>query len=867
MPAPGFLARRSKALAVLAALALLPAADLAREPGREAERGPEGAEEWFLLQRMAPDGVVHVERRREAIEAARSLRLRAMNSPEAAFSQLDWELLGPVNIGGRITDIAAAGVAPNLVYAAAASGGVWKTTDNGVSWAPVFDGNGELAIGALAVDPGDPDLLYVGTGEANPGGGSLAYGGNGVWKTLDGGASWSHLGLDSTGSIGRIAVDPTNPQRVFVAAMGSLFSPNPRRGLYRSTDGGANWTRVLFVNDSTGCVDVAVDPSDPQRVFAATWERTRRAHSRDYAGPASGIYRSTDGGDTWTRLAGGLPAPATAVGRIGIAIAPSEPQTLYASVTLASSSLGFYRSTNGGNTWTLTANDPLEFDSSFPWWFGRVWVNPADRLDVWVSGLGLYRSTDGGDNWGEEGFDLHVDHHAMWIHPANPQVMWEGNDGGLYYTDDGGGEWRHTESLPITQHYTIEVHPAEPLVTYTGNQDNGTVRTPTGAAGDWEWVFGGDGQYVNVDPGNTQVIYAEYQYGAFVRSVDGGASFASATTGIAGGDRKNWTTPVVVDPSGPGYPNTRLYFGTQRVYRTTDAAGSWSAVSPDLTNGNGGSGGVVFGTITTIAVAPSDSATIYAGTDDGNLWVTSNYGASWQPADTGLPQRWVTRVVVDPADAAVAYVTFSGLRWNEALPHVFRTTNRGATWTDISGDLPDVPVNDLAVDPRNSSFLYVATDIGVFATASTGGTWEPLGGGMPEGAIVNDLKLIGGQSPALYAATYGRSAWRVDLSGKLVTVEPREDPALRIAALRPNPWRGSVAVEFTLPAAQSARLQVVDVFGRRVATLARGPHRAGRHEVRWDGRDRSGQAAPPGVYFFRLDAGNQSTSLRATRIH
>lgn len=864
MPHP-LIPRSLRGAALIAAIALAAIPPHPRTPagaGPHDRLGPEGADQWFAIQRAAPDGIVHLEARAAAIAATRDLRAGAMASPDRAFADPVWEPLGPTNIGGRVTDVAGVGA---VVYVAAASGGVWKTGDAGASWAPIFDGNGTLAIGALAVHPGNPDTIYVGTGEANPGGGSLAYNGNGIWKSVNGGASWTHLGLEATGSVGRLAMDPQRPDRVFAATMGSLFSPNASRGLYRTEDGGATWENVLFLNDSTGCVDVAIDPSNPDRVFAVTWERTRRAHSRDYGGSSSGIFRSLDGGDNWTRLANGLPEPPVQVGRIGMAIAPSDPRILYASYSdPAGFEMGFYKSTDGGDSWALTLQDPLDGDSSFAWWFGRVWVDSADPLKVWVAGLLLHGSTDGGDSWTPV-TSMHVDHHAMWTSAANPSVIWEGNDGGIYSSPNGGLSWNHVTQFPDNQLYTIEVHPAEPLKTYAGMQDHGVART-LGPSGDWSVILRGDGQYTIVDPLATNVIYAATQYGALRRSTNGGTNWSNATSGIAGSDRKNWQTPVVADPNGPGYPNTRLYYGANRLYRSTNSATTWAAVSPDLTDGAGGSGGVVFGTITTVAVSPVDSATIYAGTDDGNLWVSSDYAASWQSAESGLPKRWVTRITADPADPARAYATFSGLRWNEPLPHVFRTDDRGASWTDISGDLPDVPVNDLVVDSRNPAMLYVATDVGVFATASGGASWTPLGSGMPEGVVVTDLEFIEGPNPMVYAATYGRSAYRVDLSGKVASVAPEAAPGPRLEASRPNPWRAGMAVEFTLPAAGHARLLVLDVFGRRVATLAEGRFEAGRHRRSWDGRAASGRPAAAGVYFLRLEAGGRIATGRTTRL-
>ena len=861
---------RSQTSAWLALVVVLMAAvDRTPRPPRDGEeglQGPDGADAWFLAQRQAPDGVVHVESRLAAVREARDLRASAAMRATRAADVQAWELVGPTNVSGRITDLAGDPGNENLLYVAAASGGVWKTANGGATWSPIFDGQGSLAIGALAIQPGNANVLYVGTGEANPGGGSLAYGGDGIWKTSDGGATWSALGLASSGSVGRIAVDPQRPNRVFVAAMGSLFAPNPDRGLYRSLDGGATWTNVLHLTDSTGCVDVAIDPATPDRVYAATWERTRRAHTRNYGGPSSGIWRSTDGGVNWTRLAGGLPPASANAGRIGIAIAPSQPQRLYAVYSDASGNFaGFFSSLNGGDTWATGSSNPIASDSPYCWWFGRLWVNPQVATQVWFDGILLYRSDDGGATWNDALGSLHLDQHAQWIEPSSPAKQWKGNDGGLYRTTDGGANWAAVTGIPNLQFYTAAVSPRDPLKAYGGAQDHGVFRTP-GAANAWQLLFSGDGQYVVIDPTSPSVIYGEFQYGALVRSIDNGATFQSATTGIAVADRKNWSTPVVADPSSAGRPLTRLYYGANRLYRSLNSAANWSPVSPDLTNGDGGSGGVVFGTLTTIAVAPSDSATIYAGTDDGNVWVTSNYAATWQPI-APPPHRWVTRIAVDPTNPAIAYATVSGLRWNDPLPHIFRTGNRGASWTDVSGNLPDAPANDVIVDPRDPALLYVATDVGVFASGAEGTTWSPLGAGLPDGVIVNDLEFVPGTTSYLYAATYGRSMYRLDVTNRVATVPPvAVGPSLRLEGPRPNPWRDATTLAYVLPAAGSVTFDVLDVAGRPVATLEHGWHAAGPGHVTWSGRDARGAAVSPGVYFARLRAGGNEATVRLTRV-
>jgi hypothetical protein len=745
-------------------------------PGREADRDDDqdldgdhdeaedpGANDYFYLQRRLPDGRIGLQAHARALAHARLKRARLM-----ATSGLDaagaWQLRGPINVGGRVTDVVADPANANKIYVASASGGVWKTTDGGATFTPIFDGLGTLSIGALALDPRDSNILYVGTGEANPGGGSTTQPGDGVWKTTDGGATWQHLGLDNTFEIGRIVVDPKNPNNVFVAAMGALFFHNVDRGVYRSQDGGLTWTKVLFVSDGAGAIDLAIDPVTPTRVFATTWERQRTPSARIYGGTGSGLWRSTDGGTTWTALAGGLPASSTRPGRIGVVVAPSSPSTVYTIFSKTDFSLdGVFRSTDSGTTWTRqTVTSLTSIIGAQCYWAGRMFVHPTNPNDLWVDGVNLAHSTNGGASFTSVS-GLHADQHAQWFSPANPAVILKGNDGGLYRSSNGGSTWTHFTNLPISQFYTVEAHPLQPAKIFGGLQDNGVQRTPTGQTNDWGSILGGDGLEVHVDPLSTQVVYAESQFGALRRSTNGGTSFSNATSGLTG--RLGWKTPIAIDPASTGTgATTTLYLGSSMLFRSTNSAQSWTPISADLTNGNQGVGTIVFGTITTVVVAPSNKNTIYIGTDDGNLWVTQNAGTSYTRITAGLPVLWITRVAVDPGNDAIAYVTFSGFRVDQPLAHVFRTTDHGATWREISGDLPDAPVNAIVVDPRQSSTLYVGSDVGAFVSNDLGVSWAPLGTGLPD-APVSDLKFLPGPPATLYAATYGRSNHSIELPG------------------------------------------------------------------------------------------------------
>ena len=711
--------------------------------------------DWFFAQRAYPDGEVNFAAYRRAVNEATALRKKG--SPRLA--SLSWTQEGPTNIGGRITDIAGYPLDRNIIYVGAASGGVLKSEDGGQTWISLFDQQPSLSIGALAIDPTDSDILYVGTGEANAGGGSVTYGGFGVFRTTDGGTTWEDIGLRETRYIGRILVDPGNPDRVFVAALGTLFSTNSDRGVYRTTDSGMTWEQVLFVSDSTGAADIIQDPVNTDILYASMWERIRRPDRRSYGGATCGIYKTTDGGDSWALLSGGLPSGSD-VGRIGLALSPADPTVINA---VFADSVGYfkglYRSIDSGGTWNRVNDGALEsgyFYFSYGWWFGHLEADPADPDILFAHGVGLYRTTDGGDSWNQIGYDIHVDHHAQYIDPNDHNWTIEGNDGGIFISTDGGDSWEKSIDLPITQFYTGEIDLLNPEKLYGGSQDNGTIRTLTGAEDDWEEIYGGDGFTCLVDPTSSSTIYAESQYGGLSKSTDGGSTWDDGRNGIDSYDRRNWSTPVVMDPHDPEI----LYYGTYRLYRTVDGARNWEPISNDLTNGDSG-GNLIFNTITAIALAPSDPATIYAGTDDGNVHVTFDTGQTWFDIGGQLPERWITRIAVDPDNYLKAYVTISGFRWDSPLPHVFLTTDSGSNWQDISGNLPEAPVNDIVIDPLDTDHLYVATDVGIFTTTDSGAAWESFNDGFP---IVPVTELVFHPlTRTLLAATYGRSMFSVTL--------------------------------------------------------------------------------------------------------
>ncbi len=803
--------------------------------------------DWLLRQRIFPRGEINYPVYRRAQAQAEFMQRQGI------YRQVEWSFAGPSNVGGRITDLALSPTNFDTIYAAAASGGVFRTVDRGGQWTPVFDEELTLSIGAVALAPSRPNTVYVGTGEANAGGSSQIYGGYGVYKSSDAGQTWQHLGLEETRYIGRIVVDPHNPDRVFVAALGKLFNTNPERGVYRTPDGGETWERSLFINDSTGCVDLVMNPLQPNLLYAAMWERIRRPDQNTWGGRHSGIYRSSDGGDTWQELTNGLPYNSPAVGRIGITLCASQPQVLYAIYADNTGRFaGVYKTVDGGENWFRTNDTDLNaVYGTTGWWFGNIRVSPANPNLVFALGIRMYRSLDGGQSWQDRNGRLHVDQHAMYIHPQDPNYIVVGNDGGIYMSLNGGVQWGKSSNLPITQFYTGEFDDQFPERKYGGTQDNGTQRTLSGNPLDWHKILAADGFYVLVDPQDNQYVYAETQFGGLHRSTDGGYTFTSALSGIISSDRFNWSAPLAMDPSQP----QTLYFGTHRVYRSNNRALSWTPISPDLSN-YPHPGNLVFGTVTAIAVAPGKREVIYAGTDDGNVWISPDFGQNWQLISAELPVRWVTRVAVDPFDEHIAYVTFSGYRWEDFLPHIFRTGDAGQTWEDISGNLPEVPLNDVVIDPGADSTLYVASDVGVYFSQNLGREWHRLGSGLPNTPIM-DLDLHQADR-ILLAATYGRSMYTLQLSGLTGLASHRQSISsdFRLGQNYPNPFNGVTHIPFRLARAGQVRLTIYDNLGRRVRTAAAGRYDAGEHSIAWDGRNEWGEPVGSGVYVYRLQVDN-----------
>ena len=682
-----------------------------------------------------------------------------------------WENIGMQNIGGRITAVAIAPDNAQVWLIGSASGGMFKTTDLGQTFVPVFDEQERIAIGAIRYAPTDGQRVYAGTGEANAAANMACFFGNGVYRSDDGGETWVHKGLDETHHIGRIAIAYDNPDILYVAAAGKMYQKDNHRGVYKSTDGGDTWQQVLFVNDSTSCIDVAIHPQNNQIVFAAMWNRIRYPSYRNYSGDDSAIYRTTDGGANWTKLTNGLPT--TDLGRIGIAIDPNVSGTLYAFISHQNENTfkGIYKSTDNGDTWQQVNQSPLNnLCSVYGWFFGNISVNPHNS-DVYAIGFNTYKSTNGGFNWSTFSSGIHPDSHGIAFAPSDDNVMLLANDGGLYYSLNAGASWQHNENLPVTQVYNIDINVQNPDELYAGTQDNNSIRKHAGTD-NWEVLLGGDGFHINVDPQNPQYIYAEYQYGNLYRSNDGWqANVFNATPPASSNDNKNWNTPVVLSAFDPAI----VYYGSDKLYRSIYAQ-NWTCISNDLSSMRDYN---ELGSL--IAIAPSylNDQTVYTGSDTGKVKVTFDNGQNWQDISAGLPGRCVSQIAISPDDDLTAYVSFSGYSENDYAAHIYKTTDAGQNWTDISGNLPNAPVNDIELYNGN---IFVATDTGVWYTTDEGITWDIVGDNLPV-VPVFDIK-IHHSTQYLYAGTYGRSMYKFDLNQILST---KAEPDRVEVKLYPNP--------------------------------------------------------------------------------
>jgi uncharacterized protein (TIGR03437 family) len=797
-------------------------------------------QQWFYSQRVYPRTSIPPGARLNAIRqierndaSSRSRHVQAaaagVPTPALALDSANWTLIGPRPTGGgtssitsgRINAIAIDPRDNNVVYIGAAEGGVWKTTDGGQNWTPLTDDQPSLANGAIAIDPLQPDTVYVGTGEENFAGDS--YYGIGILKSTDGGRTWTNtVGPFLRDKIGAIAIEPGN-SKVLLCTSTS--------GVWRSADAGATWINVL-----TGAAGTSVvfDPTNGNSVYAALGSIGGSTRN--------GVYHSTNGGLSWSTVtqSGSLGLPTTNVGRIEIAMAPSNPATIYVQIQDAGTNfgnlLGIYKTTDGGTTWNQLSIPNVTIWGPQLWYDNTIRVHPSNPDIVWSGALNIYRSLDGGKTWatlpsiGPNGQGTHVDYHYLAFTPDGSK-LYIGNDGGIFSTPNistSSVNWTSLNTtLAITQFYPgVSIHPSNAQIGLGGTQDNSTERY-TGTQ-IWQSVACGDGGFTAIDPAFPSLAYSACQDISIARTGDLSTSvWVSATYGIDQTDLTQFISPFVIDAANP----QTLYFGTYRLWQSRDSAGRWNAVSPDLTGGKKGS-------LKSIAIAPSNRNIVYVGTSNSKVQATfdmqNGAQSTWSDRSAGLPSRVITHVAVDPVDPGLVYVTFSGFpTGTDTQGHVFRSSDSGATWADISGNMPSIPVNDLAIDPDLPQTLYIGTDAGVMVTTDGGATWSTLGKGLPR-VVVNSL-VLHRRSRVLRAATHGRSVWDI-----LVPIGTTLEP--QISTLTPNK---------------------ANVGDGTLAVQVAGTNFTGRTIMRWNGQDRTTTVTDSAHVTMQIPASDLAVAGRA----
>ncbi|HEX5069023.1 MAG TPA: hypothetical protein VFV78_02310 [Vicinamibacterales bacterium] len=892
-----------------------------------------------------------------------ALPLTAQQGPDL-FRSISFREIGPTHRGGRFVDFAVVESTPRIFYAVAATGGVWKTENGGGSYTQIFDSPTAGSYGAIAVSQSNPDILYLGTGEANNS--RSSYWGDGVYKSTDAGRTWTNVGLKDSQHIGRIVIHPTDPNTVYVAALGHLYSENAERGLYKTTDGGKTWTKSLGPNvggKDIGAIDVAMDPKNPLVLYAATYDKVRRPWTFAEGGPGSALHKTTDGGKTWTKLSGGLPIGY--LGRIGVSISRQDPNVVYTVMenvgvlneeqqkryaegfgANSGSPSQLYRSNDAGKTWRQVAPnaDPGaaaasaagaaaagqgrgaagagaagagaagrqgggggrgNFDGGNPgYYYAQVRVDPNDKETVYVLSVGWSRSRDGGLTW--QGMGFGGDNHALWIDPKNSDHMLLGYDHGLGQSVDGGQTWSRPDNLPVAQTYAVGIDTKVPYNVYTGLQDNGCVMGPSTRRGggnipleEWANVGCADGFYNEVDIEN-HYLYNSSQFGDISRrDLNTGQTFnpQSGRPQPPAPYRWNWSAPIVTSH----HDAHTVFQGAQYLLRSTTDGERWDIISPDLTVNDpakrGGGGNVTWATITTIDESPIVPGLLWVGTDDGNVQVTRDGGATWtnvRDKIPGHPGYWVSRVAASNLSPGTAYVSMTGYRNDDFKPFVWKTTDFGATWTSMAGNLPNQAINVIRESPRNADVLFVGTDLGVFASLNGGKSWSQLkgnaiaaaggggrgagggrGGGaaaMPRGILptvaVHDLK-IHPRDRELVVATHGRGIWIADISNleemtpavlasdaHLFEIDPvidwdasgRFTPSAQNFAGVSRPT--DMGIEYYLKSDASGDVKVRVYNGARVIAEIDGPKTAGVNTVRWNLQMRreqiAGEAAPAG---------------------
>jgi photosystem II stability/assembly factor-like uncharacterized protein len=837
----------------------------------------------------------------------------AFDADSARLAELPWRSIGPAVTSGRVADLAVPEGPKSQIgdrlgdvfYVASASGGVWKTINAGTTWEPIFDRQGSSSIGDIAVAPSNPNILWVGAGEANNQRSSSW--GDGVYKSENEGKTWTHMGLRRSQHVGRIIIHPTNPEIVYVAAVGPLWGAGGDRGLFKTTDGGRTWKNVKKIDDNTGFTDVIFDPTNPDIIYAASYQRERRPYTFVGGGPGSGIWKSIDAGATWTKLTEGLPK--VDVGRIGLDVSRSNPNVVYATIETKVTGSGaatgntegsIYRSDDFGASWQRTG-----VGNSYPWFMGQIRVDPVNADRIYFLGVPLQTSTDAGRTFRTIAGESHVDHHAMWIDPTDPEHIIIGNDGGVYITRDRGRTVDFVPNLPIAQYYAIGTDMRLPFYyVYGGLQDNNSWGAPSQTRNvngitnaDWIRTSGGDGFYAVIDPTDPNIVYSESQNGGIVRyDVRTGEQKTIKPQPEFGARpyRWNWSAPLLISP----YDHNTLYFGANYLFKSTNRGDAWTRLGPDLTRQRNRDSLLVmgkiwprnavarhqgtadYGNISTIDESPIRQGLLYVGTDDGLISVSRNGGASWTRISRfpGVPdETYVSRVVASRLNEGTVYATLDNHRNNDFKPYVVKSTDYGAHWTSITGNLPATSsVQVIREHPRNANLLFVGTEHGAFYSADGGRVWTQLKYNIPT-VPVHDI-VVHPRENDLVIGTHGRGIYIIDDITPLEKLAEATASGLYLFPVKPatqynpnssipggvrgagalgdreysapNPAFGAAVTYFlrdSLPRGGDVTLGIYDASGNRVRELTAN-RKPGMHRVTWDLR-----TAPP--YVPRRPAG------------
>jgi photosystem II stability/assembly factor-like uncharacterized protein len=799
---------------------------------------------------------------------------------ESALSKLEWRSIGPANMGGRVADVEGVPGDPNVVYVASASGGIWKTTNGGTTWKPIFERQGTISIGDIALAPGNPDVIWAGTGESNVRN-SVSFG-DGVYKSTDGGATWNHLGLKESERISAIVINPNNSDIVYVGALGHAFGPNDERGVFMTTDGGKTWTKTLYIDSQHGVSDLEIDPSNPNILYAGMWSFDRKPWTHRSGSEKGGLYKSIDGGRTWNKLTNGLPK---LIGRIGVRVAPSNPNVVYAMLEAKEGML--YRSDDRGENFRMVSKNESIVSRGF--YYTRVRVNPTNENQVYAVASTLFTSVDGGKTFRSITGKTHIDYHALWQDPKNPKRMWNGQDGGIAVTYDGGESWEAVYNIPLGQFYQIHADNRQPFYYIMGGlQDNGSwtgpsrTREPAGIMNDdWRMVSFGDGFYMINNPDEPEQYLSESQGGNIVftdfrnREQQQVNPWGRGSQGGPAAGQKyrfNWNSPIVFSP----HEKTTVYFAGNVVFKSPDFGKTWQQISQDLTTNDpekqkdaGGpvaienTGAEYHSTIISIAESPAAKDQIWVGTDDGNLQLTTDGGRNWTNLTRNIPGLGANSPVshVEPSrtGASVAYVSFDRHMLDDFRPYIFKTTDGGKTWTNLSANLPPKAyVQIIREDPKNTDLLYAGTEVGLFASYNGGRQWIPLNLKNLPNVSVHDI-VIHPRENDLILATHGRSIWIFDdatpiqqLSQQIVDRDLHlfpVRPGLRFASrftrygigdkqfTGPNPPTGALITYYLKEKPDDKTTFKVEVFdrdGKLVQNIQKPSKEKGLNRITWD---------------------------------